>query len=302
VGRARTSYPTWQTRCMGYIPNMTPGERARWAILQEVTAIKAGNVHPRAVFAEMGIDDFRLAAEVIAEAFDRTAHESLGATILAAATAMMDQVGTNTSLGTILLLAPMAKWESCANEGTFHSSEQVRSQLSQLLEGTDGEASQRIYTAIDRCRPGGLGRLENMDVTGEAPESILQAMRMAASWDDIALQYANGFENVFVYARSLTTWVAEGSSLLDAIRRLQGEAMADRPDSLIVRKHGVAMGQQVQARARQMVSAGAYGSPEYETAWEALDAFLRDPRARKNPGTTADMIAAALYAVSAGWT
>jgi triphosphoribosyl-dephospho-CoA synthase len=94
---------------------------------------------------------------------------------------------------------------------------------------------------------------------------------------------------------------AQGLAIGDAIRCVQGEWLAMRIDSLIARKHGREVAEEVRRRAANMVQAGPYASPPYEEAWSDLDTFLREPSKRKNPGTLADLIAAALYVESAGW-
>jgi triphosphoribosyl-dephospho-CoA synthetase len=95
---------------------------------------------------------------------------------------------------------------------------------------------------------------------------------------------------------------------LESIRRLQLTILAERVDSHIVRKWGRHMGEQVLHRAQQVLDSAEYGSPEFELAWQAFDSELRSGPPltsrqgmnlqRMNPGTTADMIAAALYVVS----
>lgn len=278
---------------------MTPGERATRSILAEATAIKAGNVHPLAPFADMNHAHFVAAAHAIGQAIDSHSESGIGQTVWSCTRAMLDAVAVNTSLGTILLLVPLAKLESASNSDGVEAID--ASAIQKLLDGTTRIDCERIYESIRMVHPGGLGRSDRSDINGPAPSSIVQAMQIAASWDDVALQYTNGFREVLAIAYELQSKHDLGIDEGHAIRALQIELLAQRPDSLIVRKHGADAGLEVQRRAARVLEAGAYGSPPFEHAWSAFDEFLRASNQRRNPGTSADLIAAALYAQSLAW-
>jgi triphosphoribosyl-dephospho-CoA synthase len=285
---------------MRYIPTMTPGERATRSILAEATAIKAGNVHPLAPFTDMSHTHFVAAAHAIGQAIDAHAESGIGQTVWSCTRAMLDAVAVNTSLGTILLLVPLAKLESVSNSDGVEAID--GSTIQKLLDGTTRIDCQWIYESIRMVHPGGLGRSDQSDINGPAPSSIVQAMQIAASRDDVALQYTNGFREVLAISCELQSKHDLGMDEGHAIRALQIELLAQRPDSLIVRKHGADAGLEVQRRAARVLEAGAYGSPPFEHAWSEFDEFLRASNQRRNPGTSADLIAAALYAQSLAWT
>jgi triphosphoribosyl-dephospho-CoA synthase len=72
--------------------------------------------------------------------------------------------------------------------------------------------------------------------------------------------------------------------------------LARHPDSLIVRKHGMEQAREVSRRAAALLDTGW---PDHEPApWQCteFDLWLRDSARRFNPGTTADLVTAALYA------
>jgi triphosphoribosyl-dephospho-CoA synthase len=69
------------------------------------------------------------------------------------------------------------------------------------------------------------------------------------------------------------------------------------PDSLIQRKGGRQVAEEASARAAAVLEAGAPESPAYEAALRDLDFWLRSDGHRRNPGTSADMIAAGLFAL-----
>jgi len=283
---------------------MSPGQRVCFSIFQEASAIKLGNVHPYASFQDMDFSHFERASQAIGGSVDATAKDSLGSSILACTRAMLNETTVNTSLGTILLLVPLTRIDlqpvqEYLNHGTGL---QIASDaIQQLLGRTHPSDCESIYEAIRIAHPGGLGTSKVADVSEKAPPSILDAMRIASAWDDVALQYTNGYTQVFEGAVRLLELRDQGSTLSESICRLQIEWLATRADSLIVRKLGTEIGDEVKLRAQQVIAIGPYGSPEYETAWLEFDTYLRNPRQRKNPGTIADLIAGAIYVASLKW-
>ncbi len=276
---------------------MSVGNRVRIAIETECSAIKVGNVHPHASFRDLNHHHFLIAAKAIGERMDQCHAQSVGQIVLQSVQAMMDAVGTNTSLGTILLLAPLAvATHRLTNDSTGRRT--LRECLREALATLTPDDSLDIYKAIWIAKPGGLGQTASMDVRDSAPINILDAMKIAAAWDDIALQYTSDFELVFAISRRLESNQVAGVAKVDAIRCLQIELLSERVDSLIARKQGQTFAKQVQAHAREVIAAGPFGSAEYESAWHRFDDFLRDDLHRGNPGTIADLIAAALFQAS----
>jgi triphosphoribosyl-dephospho-CoA synthase len=241
---------------------------------------------------------FLEAANAIGKSIERSIDLPLGPMVEECTRSMIDAVGVNTSLGTILLLAPLIqcqrRWGKCFEQellGGAWTGERVK----EFLRETNARDCDLIFRAIAASKPGGLGSSETHDVLGPAPDSVLSAMQVAAKRDDIALQYSNGFLEVASYARTLRSPEFIIMPLKEAIRRLQVVILADRVDSLIVRKCGLPVGLEVQSRAKLVLHSSPYGSDGFEFQWEALDRYLRQDGHRRNPGTTADLIAAALY-------
>src|SRR5207253_154562 len=79
------------------------------ACLLEVSAPKPGNVSPFASFRDTTYEDFLASAAAIGPALAGAGQRSLGATIRAAAEATARWAPSNTNLGLVLLLAPLAR-------------------------------------------------------------------------------------------------------------------------------------------------------------------------------------------------
>jgi triphosphoribosyl-dephospho-CoA synthase len=65
-------------------------------------------------------------------------------------------------------------------------------------------------------------------------------------------------------------------------------------DSLIARKNGLEGANVVKQRASQVLARKESRDPDWIKSWIEFDQWLRADGNRRNPGTTADLIAAAL--------
>lgn len=121
-------------------------------------------------------------------------------------------------------------------------------------------------------------------------------MALAADRDLVARQYANGYREVFDRAVPLlTAGQQHGWPLDQTIVHAQIELLADLPDSLITRKCGLDTARAASARATMVLTAGVPGDQAYQQAVADLDFWLRADGNRRNPGTTADLLATALF-------
>jgi triphosphoribosyl-dephospho-CoA synthase len=266
-------------------PPLSVAQCATLACLWEATIPKPGNVHRGADFEDLAFHDFVAAAVAIGPAIEQAATRGVGAAVLAAAQAVRRLAGTNTSLGTILLIAPLAAARRPLGQNS----------AGDVLDALTPQDSQRVYEAIRVASPGGMGKVESMDVHEGAPLDLLAAMRAAAGRDLVARQYAERFTQLFAHVvKPLRDGLAAGMPLGPAVRHVHVALMRDFPDSLIARKCGLGVATAAAARADAVLSAGQPGDDGYEQAMADLDFWLRSDR-RRNPGTTADMIAAGLF-------
>jgi triphosphoribosyl-dephospho-CoA synthase len=93
-------------------------------------------------------------------------------------------------------------------------------------------------------------------------------------------------------------------SLDDAIVETFLTLLAASPDTHIVRRGGEDRARHVTQLAADALTAGGVRSDAGRRNITAMDAALRDPRNLANPGTTADLTAATLFAalLVGGWS
>ncbi len=268
-------------------PTLTIGQSATLACLWEATAPKPGNVHPQAAFNDVCYADYLASAVAIGPAMENAANQNLGITILNAVEATQTLVGRNTNLGTILLLAPLASVPRPRN---------LREGIADVLAATNQQDTSQIYEAIRTAQPGGMGTVEKMDVQQNAPSSLALAMKEAADRDFIARQYAESFAPLFdIVTPNLKAAIEQGMALSAAIIHVHLQTLHTFPDSLIARKCGINVAEEASRRAGEVIAAGAPQTTAYQQALQSLDNYLRDPGHRRNPGTTADILAASLF-------
>jgi triphosphoribosyl-dephospho-CoA synthase len=263
---------------------------ATLACALEACAEKVGNVTPTRRFADARFDDFALSAQALGAAVAEAAPGRIGRTVYRAVDATLRVAPSNTNLGMALLFAPLAAAARAPGR------QGLRIRLARVLRGLSVDDARWAYRAIRIARPGGLGHADREDVLRAPVVTLRQAMRLAAGRDTVAAEYARGFPVTFDLALTgLRAALRRGLGLLDAIAHAHLELMARIPDTLIARKAGVAAAKAVAARARAVVRAGGLRTRKGAAAARRLDADLRQAGNRLNPGTSADLIAAALF-------
>jgi triphosphoribosyl-dephospho-CoA synthase len=274
--------------------NLTLGQLAGLACLWEASASKPGNVHRAADFENLTFVDFAISAVAIGPAFNMAEKGArLGEIVVTAVRATRDAVATNTNLGSVLLMAPLAMAVVEANG----MNSVLRQGVGRVLRSLDASDARLVYEAIRLAMPGGLGQVDEADVRGEPPDELLRAMRLAADRDLVARQYVNDFAQVFeVVLPALADGLDRAWPLGQTIVRAQLGLMSEFPDSLIGRKCGATTARQSATMAAAALAAGQPGEELYERALADFDFWLRADGHRRNPGTTADLLAAGLFA------
>ena len=159
-----------------------------------------------------------------------------------------------------------------------------------------------VYEAIRLADPGGLGDAAEQDVRGEPTVTLTEAMTLAAGRDAVAAEYRDRFARVGRLAHEIgRVWPRGGGAWEDAIVWAYLGELRTHPDTHVARRCGLAEAERVRRHVRS--GWGRMKSPLAEQPWvRAIDGFLRADGHRRNPGATADLIAAALfYAAREGW-
>lgn len=214
------------------------------------------------------------------------------------------QHGGNTLLGTVILLVPVAvaAGMSRSEKGIFDAAE-LRRNLRLTVESTTPEDAVNLYEAIRNANPSGLGNVSELDVNN--PDSIskilnekislYQIFKIASSYDTICSEWVNDYAITFDFAYPyLTEQIKKTDDLSVAIIQTFLKVLAEYPDTFIARKTSFEKAKEVSAKAAHILQ---LGSLETSIGRESLSKFDRELRRESNllnPGTTADIMAAAL--------
>lgn len=284
--------------------------RAQFACVLEASAPKPGNVSPGRPFADVRYEDFVVSAEAIARPLEGAGRRPLGETILMAVEATAARTNANTNLGIVLLLAPLARaavrlLDSPAAAERDDRLRNLRAEVARVLMDTTVADAKSAYRAIRLANPGGLGSAEEQDVASEPTVTLLDAMRLSADRDGVAREWATNYETTFERGVPvLLNARGEGLTLCDAIVETYLTLLATATDTHIVRRGGDDLARRVSQLAAAALEAGGVRSDSGRLRIDAMDTALRDPRNLANPGTSADLTAATLFAalLVGGWT
>jgi len=260
----------------------------------DMQALKPGNVGLHANSNELSVENFVQSAEASAEPLMQ-AGLSLGERIYAAVKATHEAVGTNTNLGIILLIAPLA--QVCLD--SKKSSQSIQNALSGVLQSTTIDDAKQVYKAIQLAEPGGMGQKDNQDLSEEPDVSLLNTMKIAQSWDRIAAQYSNNYADIFEfgvprYESLLQRWEDERWATTGVFLGY----LSQFSDSLIERKYGMLKAKEISDMItpleRDLCRSDSPGW--YEAQLMEIDNQLK--RNRINPGTSADLTIASIFAAA----
>jgi len=289
------------------------------AILLEASAHKPGNVNRIIDFKSTSYEHFLASAVAIASSFECAAERGvlvsrgeihvsdvgLGRILK---NGIMDvnawQHGGNTLLGTAILLLPIAvaAGMTSVKENIFEISK-LRENLKLVVESTTSDDAINVYEAVRSANSGGLGKVSELDIND--PDSInkiraekislYQIFKIASKYDRICSEWVNNYPITFDVAySSLREQVSRTSNLNAAIVHSFLRVLAEYPDTLIARKTSHEKALEVSLNAKQILKLGELETPNGKKRLRDFDRELRRAGNLLNPGTTADIIAAAL--------
>ncbi len=261
------------------------------ACLAELDAPKPGNVHRFAPGHRMDVEDFVLSAEASAAPIASRGGR-VGTRVRAAVDATLKAVGQNTNLGIILLCAPLAAAAEAPNAA-------LRPALARVLDRLDQADAQNVFSAIAAANPGGLGRAPLHDVNAPAAATLGEAMAEAAERDRIARQYVTAYDDIFSLGLpALATACRRQSDARWATLAVYLAFLAAIPDTHVMRKFNAATAEAVRREAVGWRDAFTAACDPEAIADSLLgwDAALKSRGI--NPGTSADLTVATLFASS----
>ena len=170
------------------------------------------------------------------------------------------------------------------------------------VESTTAEDAVSLYEAIDVAKPSGLGDAPDLDVTNPASKkrllennvSLFEVFKLAAGYDDICSEWVRNYPITFDLAYPYLMAHLEGGSLNTAVVHTFLKILSEHPDTFIARKAGVEKAREVSLEAKKVLELGGLETAEGKAAIRELDRRLRASGNVLNPGTTADLTAAAL--------
>lgn len=304
---------------------MTPGEYSdhiskclELAILLEASAHKPGNVSVVTNFEKTRYEHFLASAVAARPSFECAArrgtsvHEgetsslSVGlGQIIKNCVADIDswQHGGNTLLGTVILFIPIAAASGMTLiNGSFEAGK-LRKNLKAVVESTTPEDAVNVYEAMKIAKPSGLGSAPRLDINDPTSTreilrekvTLFQVFQIAENYDTICSEWVHNYPITFDFAYPiLSKQIASGDDLNQGILHTFLEVLAEYPDTFIARKTGIEKAKKVSAEAAQILSLGGLETAEGKRCLAEFDAKLRRFSNLLNPGTTADIVAAAL--------
>jgi len=276
----------------------SPAENAQLALLLEVAGTpKPGNVDRHRDLSDLRFEHFLAGAVGARDGLERAAEgEAVGVAFEQAVAGMSTQGGGNTQFGCLLLLVPLVK-ASAAGSLTPAG---VRS----VVESTTVDdavdfyrAFEHVDVAVDDPPP----EADELDVRrgSDAAEmlrrrglTLSDIMALSADPDDRigdgnAREWVSGFERTF---RAADTLLADEGPVGDRTARVFLDLLAEQPDTLVAINHDEATAREVSERAAEI-------GDDLVAAEELADEFVAEGY---NPGTTADITAAALFVALEG--
>jgi triphosphoribosyl-dephospho-CoA synthase len=287
------------------------------AMLLEVSAAKPGNVNFVAGFEGTRVEHFLASAVAAAPSFEEAANRGIAVSekkllvndvgmgqIIKKCVADINawQKGGNTLLGTVILFVPMAVAAGMTPvKGNFDFS-QLRENLRLAVESTTAEDAVHLYEAIDIAKPGGLNGAPDLDVHDSHSKerllkenvSLYQVFKIAAGYDDICSEWVNNYPITFNLAYPYLSEQLKSRDLNTAIVHTFLKVLSEHPDTFIARKVGYEKAWEISLDAKKVLELGSVETTKGRTSLREFDRKLRESGNLLNPGTTADITAAAL--------
>ncbi|ADD03635.1 triphosphoribosyl-dephospho-CoA synthase [Natrialba magadii ATCC 43099] len=283
----------------------TPAQNAHLALLLEVASTpKPGNVDRHRDLEDLRFEHFLAGAVGSQHGLELAADgAAIGPAFERAVAGMAKQEGDNTQFGALLLLTPLVRaavTDLSQPADLSQSTDPSQSAVESVVDETtvaDAAAFYRAFEHVDvhvADPPADMAPLDVRRGSDAIPAlekrglTLVDVMEQSVPGDDVAREWVTGFERSFTAAERLAS--ADGP-LPDRAAAVFLSLLAERPDTLVATKHGEGVAREVTDRASELAAQDALSTDR-----DAVEVFADDLVNRGiNPGTTADITAAALF-------
>ena len=292
-------------------------------MLLEVSAAKPGNVNFATGFEGTRVEHFLASAVATSAWFEEAARRGIAVhdKRLSVSDVGMGQIikkcaadinawqkGGNTLLGTVMLLVPIAVAAGMTPTEENFDLARLRENLKLAVEATTAEDAVHLYEAIDVAKPSGLGGAPDFDVNDPASKarlleenvSLFEVFKIAAGYDAICSEWVRNYPITFDLAYPYLMEQLKRGDLNTAVVHTFLKVLSEHPDTFIARKVGVEKAREVSSDAKKVLELGGLETSEGRARVLEFDRKLRESGNLLNPGTTADLTAAALALCTLG--
>ncbi len=289
------------------------------AILLEVSANKPGNVNFTVGFEGTRVEHFLASAVAAGPTFQEAAYRGieiaekkraiqdagLGGLIKVSVKEISEwQTGGNTLLGTIMLFTPIAvaAGMTFTKEKYVFDFQKLRSNINLVIKSATAQDSVAVYEAIEIANPSGLNTAPDFSVKDPNSKkrlvkeniSLYSVFNIGKDIDDICSEYVNNYPITFECAYPYLMQQLKNKDLNTAIVNTFLKILSEYPDTFISRKVGLEKAREVSRDAKKILDVGGSETVNGKKSLKKFDRKLRKAGNNFNPGTTADITAAAL--------
>jgi triphosphoribosyl-dephospho-CoA synthase len=288
------------------------------AVLLEASAHKPGNVSVVTNFEKTRYEHFLASAVAASSSFESAAERGIAVSEdridlsdvgvgQFIKTCVSDinawQHGGNTLLGTVILLSPMAVAAGMTMLKERFDVPALRKNLKQVVESTTTKDAVDVYEAIRIANPSGLGKAPDLDINDPTATeriidqkiSLFEVFKIAEKYDTICSEWTKNYPVTFDLAYpSLTNRLRNSPDPGPGIVQTFLHVLAEVPDTFIARKTSIEKARQISLKAKEVVELGGVETSSGRKSLDKLDGELKESSNLLNPGTTADIVGAAL--------
>jgi triphosphoribosyl-dephospho-CoA synthase len=178
----------------------------------------------------------------------------------------------------------------------------LRKNIDLAVKSTTALDSVHLYEAVDIANPSGLNDAPDLDVTDPRSKerlikenvSLYEVYQIASAYDDICFEWVHNYPVTFDLAYPYLMEQLKSKPLNTAVVHTFLKILSERPDTFIARKMGKDKAQEISTEAKASLDLGGLQTAKGKKILKQFDKKLRLPQNKCNPGTTADLTAAAL--------